>query len=212
MPSTLVHLAFAGLLASALLGNAFGLKALAVVFVVVAVPDLDSFITLSSGAGHRTLLHNIWVPLVGAIVVWVDLNLRDHSLIEERWGEWGVRVAWVSLVCYVFAHLLLDLADGSINLFWPVYDQFYTLRGVIEISDQRGIVQTFSSSGLPLLEARGTTDEVLITTGVDPGPSENGEPPERVFPVFRAGWELALFVVGTVVTATKLVIASRDEE
>lgn len=198
MTSTVVHLAFAGLIGAALLGEHFDRKSLAVVLIVVAFPDLDSFFIFTD-AGHRTVLHNIWIPVVTGVLLWGDLR-REESFVRGRWGAWGVRVAWVSVLCYLVAHLALDLADGSVNLFWPVYDQFYTLDGEIELSSERGIVQTFTDSGLPLLEARGGTTERQITTGVDPGDGET----DRVFPIVRNGWELVLLVGGTVVTAIRL--------
>jgi inner membrane protein len=202
MPSTVVHLAFAGLLAAALLGDQFDRGAIAVLLVVIALPDLDSFLVFTD-AGHRTVLHNVWVAVVPAALLWVDLRVREESLVRDRWGAWGVRLAWVSILCFLCAHLALDLADGYVNLFWPVFDQFYTLDGSIELSDQQGIVNTFSDGGLPLLDARGTSTEQQITTGVDPGDGET----ERVFPVVRAGWQLVVLVVGIAVTAMRLALA-----
>jgi inner membrane protein len=208
MPSTIVHLAFAGLLASALLGAAFDRRALVVVLAITAIPDLDSFIALYSTAGHRAVLHNAWIPLVGAALLWVDVTVRDQSFVLDRWGDRGVRILWVSFACYLFAHVSLDLVNGLVNVFWPVHDQFYHLDGTLELSDQRGIVQTFfetgGDGGVPAPEGAGSTEEVNLTTGVDPGPAEDGGDPERIFPVFRAGWELMLFVVGTVTTAARL--------
>ena len=202
MPSTIVHLALAGLIAAALLGEHFDRRALAVVFVVIAIPDLDSFLVFTDAA-HRTALHNVWLPVVAATLLWVDLRVREESVVRGRWGAWGVRVAWVTILCSLFAHVALDLTDGFVNLLWPVYDQFYMLDGSIELSDQRGIVNTFSEGGIPLLEAQGTTEEYEITTGVDPGEGKT----ERVFPVVRAGWQLVVLVVGTLVTAARLHMA-----
>jgi inner membrane protein len=207
MPSTVVHLAFAGLVAAALLGAGFDRRALAVVLVAVALPDLDSFV-LGTDAGHRTVLHNIWVGVVPAVLLWVDLRVREESFLRRRWGGWGVRVAWVSVLCYLFAHLALDAADGYVNLLWPLYDQFYTLDGSIELSSQRGIVNTFSDGGVPLLEARGTSSQTQITTGIDPGDGAT----ERVFPVARAGWQLVVLVGGIAVTAVRLYLADIREE
>lgn len=213
MPATIVHLAFAGMLAAALLGEAFDKKALAIVLCVTAFPDLDSFIALYTAAGHRVALHNVWIPLVWAILLWVDVHVREASLVKERWGDWGIRVMWVSIVCYFVAHLMLDLVDGSVNLFWPVYDQFYTLDGQVELSDQQGIINTFSSSGIPFLESRGSIEEIRLDTGVDPDPYGVEEDPERVFPVFRAGWELVLFLTGTAVTIARFYVPyGVDEE
>ena len=210
MPATIVHLALAGMIAAVLLGEHFDGKALAVVLCVTAFPDLDSFIALYTAAGHRVALHNVWIPLVWAVLLWIDVNLRGQSFVHERWGDRGVRVMWVSIFCYLFAHIALDLVDGAVNLFWPVYDQFYSLDGAIELSDQRGIVQTFSDGGIPLLESHGSIEELRLSTGVDPDPDGVEDDPERIFPVFRAGWELVLFVVGTVVTAARFVIRPED--
>jgi len=201
MPSSVVHLAFAGVVAAALLGTTFDRRALAVVLVAVAIPDLDSFI-LFSDAGHRTVLHNLWVAVVPATALFVDLRVREESFVRGRWGARGVRIAWVAVVCYLVAHLALDAADGYVNLLWPLHDQFYTLDGSIELSNERGIVNTFSDGGVPLLDARGTSSEQQITTGVDPGDGNT----ERVFPVIRAGWQLVVLVGGTIVTAMRLAL------
>ena len=201
MPSSVVHLAFAGVVAAALLGTTFDRRALAVVLVAVAIPDLDSFIVFSD-AGHRTVLHNLWVAVVPATLLFVDLRVREESFVRGRWGARGVRIAWVAVVCYLVAHLALDAADGYVNLLWPLHDQFYTLDGSIELSNERGIVNTFSDGGVPLLDARGTSSEQQITTGIDPGDGNT----ERVFPVIRAGWQLVVLVGGTVVTAMRLAL------
>jgi len=218
MPSTIVHLAFAGMLAAALLGSAFDRRALAIVLIVTAFPDLDSFIALYSTASHRAALHNVWVPALSAAALWIDLNLRDRSFVRERWGDWGVRVFWVSIVCYLFAGLAPDIVNGILNPLWPVHDQFYHIDGKLELSNQRGIIQTFIETGgdgggsIPAPESVGSSEEVNVTTGVDPGPAADDEDPERVFPVFRAGWELMLFVVGTVTTAARLQFDPANEE
>ncbi len=202
MPSTIVHMAFAGLLAAALLGPAFDRRSLAVVLAVVAFPDLDSFVALIATPGHRTVFHNVWIPVVAAAAIYADTRVRERSALRTRWGDRGVFVAWIAVVCYLAAHLGLDLADGVINVFWPVHDQFYALRGSIELSDQRGIVQTFVEfDGLvPSLQGFGTTGEVQITTGVDPGEGAS----ERLFPIVRSGWQLVVLVTGTLVVAARL--------
>jgi len=223
MPSTIVHLAFAGLLASALLGVAFDRRALAVVLLVVAFPDLDSFIAIFVAAEHRAILHNVWIPLLVSLALWVDTSIRSRSLIRKRYGAWGVRVGWVSVVCFVFAGLSLDIVNGIMNPLWPVHDQFYHVDGKLELSNKRGIVQTFVETGggdgnggvsVPAPESVGSSEEVNVTTGVDPAPPEEpDEKPERIFPLFRAGWELMLFVVGTTVTAARLRLGGlRDTE
>jgi len=212
MTSTIVHIAFALLVAAALLGAAFDWRSVLLVVIVTALPDLDSFIALYTVAGHRTLLHNVWIGTVPAIALWADCNLRAESIVGRRWGPWGIRVAWVCIVCYLFAHVGLDLVDGVVNLFWPVHDQFYRLTGTIELSSQRGIVQTFvDGEGFLLFEPEGTTRELEITTGVDPAPTDDGSTPERVFPVIGAGWELVVLVTGGLVTIARFRLAEEIE-
>ncbi len=208
MPSTIVHMAFAGLIAAALLGYAFDKKSVLFIMTVIIFIDLDSFVPLFVGFGHRAVFHNLVIPSVALAVLLVDVHVREESSILDRWGHWGYRVGWVTIFCYAVAGVLLDMTDGVVNLFWPVHDQFYTLSGEIELSDQQGIVQTFiewgNGNGTPTPEARGTTEEVDITTGVDPGePDAPDEDPERVFPVIGATWELLLFLTGTFVTAMR---------
>lgn len=204
MPSALVHAAVAALIGAALLGEAFDKRALLVLVVAATIADLDSFIALISSAGHRTSLHNLAIPTVAAILWWVDVHVRERSLLRSRWGAWGVRVAWVAVVCYAAGHVVLDLTDGYANLFWPLHDQFYTLRGEMELSNQRGLVQTFrEGEGFLLLEPRGTSREVQITTGVDPGTTSSGETAERTFPLFGSGLELIVTLVGGVVTVAR---------
>jgi membrane-bound metal-dependent hydrolase YbcI (DUF457 family) len=143
MASTVVHLAFAGLLAAALLGPYFDRRAVLVVFAATAFPDLDSFVALVSVAGHRTVFHTFLIP-IGLGVLWgVDTRLRDRSFVRERWGQWGVAVGWMSIVAYAVAGIGLDFVGAGVNPLWPVHDQFYTMDGKVELSDQRGVVQTF---------------------------------------------------------------------
>lgn len=211
MPSTIVHLAFAGAIAAALLGEAFDRRALLVVFAVTAFPDLDSFVALVSSVGHRTAFHTLVIPAALAIGLWVDTRRREASAVLARWGPRGVRIAWVSLVCYGAAGIGLDLfsVDGA-NPLWPLHDQFYEIDGRIELSSQRGLVQTFFESspdgGPPAPTSLGSSAEHTVTTGVDPAPAPEGEPVDRVFPIVRAGWQLLLLVVGTVVTAARFVV------
>jgi len=214
MPSTIVHLAFAGLLAAALLGDAYDRKAVAIVFLVVAIPDLDSFLALRYPPAHRTVLHNLVIPAAGAGLLWADTRIRGTSLVRERWGGRGVRVAWLALLAYAVAAVGLDLVDGVANLLWPLHDQFYKVDGKLELSNRRGIVQTFveteTDSGVPEPSSSGTTEDLQPTTGVEPSPGEEPETePERIFPVFRAGWEVLLFLTGTAVTAARFKLSGQ---
>jgi len=216
MPSTLVHVAFGGMIAAALLGSVFDRRALLIVLAATALPDLDSFIALVSVAGHRTVLHTYVTPLAVTGLLYVDTRVRDRSYVRARWGPRGIRIAWVSIAALVFAGIGLDFVDHGVNPLWPLHDQFYVLDGRFELSDQRGIVQSYVDLD-PETEqsgprSRGTSQEVNISTGVDPNPGGEGggpdpdtvEDPERMFPVVRHGWQLAILVSGTVVTGARL--------
>lgn len=204
MPSTLVHMGVAGLIGAALLGDHFDGRAIAIVLLAAAIPDLDTFIGLwLVPGGHRTVLHNVIVPAtLLALVVW-DTRFRANSAIKTRWGEYGVRVAWVSLLGgWILAHVMMDAFYNGVNLFWPLYDQFIDLSGQISISDQRGLIFTiieFESGpdGLAITDdhARGTADELHYYTGVDPGPDRPATT-ERWFPIATTGERLLLLVTG----------------
>ncbi|WP_336339039.1 metal-dependent hydrolase [Haloarcula brevis] len=219
MPSLVVHYAFVGLLAATLLGAAFDRRSLLLSILVVTFPDVDAFIGLYWQAGHRAATTNLVIPAVLAVVVAVDLYVREDSYIKGRWGAYGVRVSWFCVVVYAVGHVLLDLITGGANLFWPFYDQFYQLSGHLELSSQRGIVQTFvelpepssgsggagGGSGGSTTQAMGNSSEVQMSTGIDPNPGEpEPESVDRVFPIARSGWELVVLVVGTLATAARL--------
>ncbi|WP_424004626.1 metal-dependent hydrolase [Haloarcula salina] len=218
MPSLVVHYAFVGLLAATLLGAAFDKRSLLLSLLVVTFPDVDAFIGLYWQVGHRAATTNLVIPAAMALVVGADLYVRDDSYIKERWGAYGVRVAWFCVVVYAVGHVVLDLITGGANLFWPLYDQFYQLSGRLELSSQRGIVQTFvelpepssggsGTGGGSTKQALGNSSQVQMSTGIDPTPGQK-EPVnvDRVFPIARSGWELVVLVVGTLATATRLVV------
>ena len=211
MPSLVVHYAFVGLLAATVLGAAFDRRSLALSLVVVTVPDIDAFIGLVSPVGHRAATTNLVIPAVVGALVAVDLYAREASAIRQRWGAYGVRVAWFCVVVYAVGHVFMDTITGGANLFWPLYDQFYRLSGRLELSSQRGIVQTFVDVGGsgPTLDAMGDSSEVQMSTGVDPNPQAEGtsdEPVDRVFPIVRSAWQLFLLVFGTLGTAARFAI------
>ncbi|MFC7077838.1 hypothetical protein [Haloarcula halophila] len=224
MPSLVVHYAFVGLLAATLLGAAFDRRSLLLALAVVTVPDIDSFIALVSEVGHRAALTNLVIPAVLGGLLAIDLSVRTESFVRSRWGAYGVRVAWFCVLVYAVGHVLFDAVSGGANLFWPIHDQFYQFRGRLELSTQRGIVQTFvetggnggagggggssgGGGGLPTPDAMGNTSEIQMDTAVDPDPSGTQDGPvDRIFPVARGGWQLYLLVVGTVATIGRFVV------
>ncbi|WP_276271926.1 metal-dependent hydrolase [Haloarcula litorea] len=220
MPSLVVHYALVGLLAATLLGAAFDRRSLLLSLAVVTFPDVDAFIGLVSQAGHRTATTNLVIPAVLAVVLAVDLYGREESYVRSRWGAYGVRVAWFCVFTYAVGHVLFDAVTGGANLLWPIHDEFYVFRGRLELSSQRGIVQTFvewntggggsgsgGGGGGPSLKSIGNTSTVQMDTGVDPNPGQaEPENVDRIFPVVRGGWQLYLLVTGTLATAARLVV------
>ena len=219
MPSTVVHVAFALLLAAALLGSAYDRRALVVVAGAVAFVDLDAFVALVVENTHRAAFHTILLPLVLGAFLYADTRLPGRSTVRERWGDSGVRVAWTALVAVVLSGIGLDLFTTSgVNPLYPIFDQFYAFTGSVEWSSTRGFVQTFvevrpadpgkpggaGGAGTVDVGQRGSTEEYRVATGLDP--TEGREPPgvERVFPVVYAGWQTTLVLTGLVATVLKL--------
>lgn len=199
MPSTLVHVAVGGLVGTALLGERFSPRAIAVVLVAAAVPDLDSLLVVVWNGAHRALLHTLVLPVVVAVVLYWDARVRSVSTLRDRFGPDGPYVAGVALAAMVAGGLLPDLFTNGINAFWPLYDRFVTVDGELLLSNQRGIVQTFVD--LSPSELSSTTENTRYSSGVDPEPwqtqpktepAQSRPAPERIFPVVGAGWQLML--------------------
>jgi hypothetical protein len=211
MPSTVVHVALAGLLAAGLLGSAFDRRALAVVAVVTILPDLDAFAGFVIPGGHRAVLHTLLIPALGGVALAYDTRYRAVSTFRSRFGADRVPVAWVALLAFAVAGIGLDLVTGGANILYPVHDQFYRLNGKLIYSTQRGLVQTFVELAPSGVEAKslGSTATVHVSSGVDP--SRGAEPAnvDRVFPVARSGWQLLLILTSAVVVAARLRLSAR---
>jgi len=204
MPSTLVHLALGGLIAAALLEEAFDARALGVVLAATAVPDLDTFVGIALPGTHRAALHTVLVPAIAAVAVAYDLR-REDSWLRAR-GDRAVRVAWVAVAAYALAGIGPDLFFNGVNVLYPIHDQFYEVNGKVLVSNQRGLVQTLWEGEA---STRGTTNTTHYSTGVDPVRGTEPENVERVFPVARGGLQVLLLVTGTAVTGARLWLARR---
>ncbi len=210
MPSTVVHVGLAALMGVALLGDEFDAKAIFVVLAATAIIDLDTLIGIYFPGTHRAALHNVWVVVIPAVVLYWDTRVREESYILTRWGTYGYRVYWVTLVTVLFAHILLDAFYNGVNLFWPVYDRFIDLSGKLIVTDQRGIVQTFveleagdDGTGLADSTSRGTTEDTHYRTGFDPG-EDAPEDVEREFPIAYSGELFIVAVSGYLTLAYRL--------
>lgn len=192
MPSTLVHVGVAGLIAAALLGDSFDAEAVAVALVATALVDLDAFVGLVVPGAHRAAFHTLLLPAAVSAGVYYDARVRESSWLA-RWRPDAARVLGVALVAVVVAGIGLDLATNGVNALYPLHDQFYTLDGQLRLSDQRGLVQTFVERGG---EQARTTGNTHYSTGVDPTKGAETKDVERVFPLVSSGRELLLTLAG----------------
>ena len=207
MPSTVFHVALAGLLGTALLGDEFDARAIVVVMGATAFIDLDVFLGWYVIGAHRAAFHTLLLPAGAAALLYYDTRIRAESWLLSRWGTYGSRVAWTSVAAVTFTGIGPDLTFNGVNLFYPIHDQFYAFDGELYYSTDRGIVQTF----VDLEEsARGTTQETQFYTGVDPEPESAGADaggetsPERIFPVVANGDQLIVVVTGIAAVAGRL--------
>jgi hypothetical protein len=202
MPSTVVHLALAGLVAAGLLGTAFSRRSLAVVFAAVVFADLDAFLGMVVHGTHRAAFHTLLVPLVAAVLVLYDTRVREGSALVDRFGPTAPQVAWVTIAAYAVAAIGLDLFTDGANPFYPVHDQFYRVNGKAILTNHEGFVQTFVDIGGDTGGgggAMGSTKDVHVNTGVDPTRGEDPEGVRRIFPIAQAGWQLLLILTSVVV-------------
>ncbi len=193
MPSSVVHVAFGALVATALLRE-FDAKPLAAVCAFAALPDVDTFLGVWIAGGHRAILHTALLPaILGTFVYWD--SRRPDSWLRERFGPNGPHVAGVGVVALLFGGVLPDLMTNGVNLLYPVHDRFYTFAGSVELSSTEGFVQTFVDFGDDPGgggTVGGTTENTHYYTGVDLERGEDPENAERVFPVVSSGLQLVV--------------------
>jgi hypothetical protein len=206
VPSELVHLAVAGLVAASLLGPAFDRWAVAVVLAAAAVPDLDTFVGLVVPGTHRAALHTLLLPAVVCVAV-VYWTRRPDSWLREKYGARGVRVAWVGLASLLFAGIAPDLFTNGVNAFYPLHDTFYQVNGRLLFSNERGVVQTFVELGQ---SPERTTENTHFWTGVDPTRGEEPANVERIFPVVESGIQLLVVLLSATVLSVRLLVDDRE--
>jgi uncharacterized membrane protein YgcG len=234
MPSTVVHVALAGLVGTALLADYFDAKAVLTVMAATALVDFDVFLGFWIAGAHRAAFHTLLLPLLGGVALWADLRRGDRSLVRSRWGGRGVRVAWVSLVAVTFAGIGLDAFFNGANLLYPLHDRFYTFSGKAYYSTEEGFVQTLVSVDFDALvealapeetggagsggassgggdggggggsEPVRTTENTHYSTGVDPEKGAESGSVERLFPIAYDGERALLALTGYTVVGLRV--------
>jgi len=221
VPSTLVHVSIALLLAAGLLGDEFDRESALVVAAATALPDLDVALEPVLSGAHRSVGHTFLLPaLLLAVLLW-DVRGRSRSALRERYGDRGVRVAFVAVACVVGAAIVPDLVVGGVNALYPIHDQFYTVDGRLFYSTDRGWVQTLVDLSPDPKQGTGagsqprttrnfdfrTVFDAEPTLGVDESGAGDGGGPQRVerlFPVAMTGFRLWLLPLAAFVTAVRL--------
>ena len=217
MPSSVVHAALAAALGVGLLGRFYDRRALAVVLVVVVVPEVDTALGLVMAGAHRTVLHTMVLSVVAAPLLYWETT-RGGSVIRGRWGARGVRIAWVCLVVHTFAHIALDWTHlEGVNFIWPVLDRFFALEGEMYLSASEGFVQTFVDVGRDPETGRGVIDagqggtraETHVSNPAQPDPEPDPGPVDRRFPIAVRGWQLHLLLTGVFVVFARRLQSDR---
>ncbi|CAI50487.1 YdjM family protein [Natronomonas pharaonis DSM 2160] len=220
MPSTVVHAAVAFLLAVGLLGRFYDRRALLVVLLVILFPELDTALGWVMDGAHRTVLHTMMLSVTAAAVLYWE-TVRDGSWLRDRFGDYGIRVAWVALVAHTVAHIALDWSHLSgINFFWPLRDTFYALDGELYLSASDGVVQTFvdiefgDETGAAVDAGRtGTTADTHVGNPAQPSSALEDGPVDRRFPIAVGGWQLYLVCLGAfALVARRLQTPRYDDE
>ncbi|MES3517948.1 MAG: metal-dependent hydrolase [Natronomonas sp.] len=222
MPSTVVHTAFALLIAAALL-DVVDRRVFAVVVVALLFPELDTVAGWYMDGAHRALLHNVVVTAIAAAVLYWETN-REESWLRDRVGDRGVWVGWVVLFAHTVAHLGLDWAHlEGINVFYPVYDRFFRLEGEMYLSTTEGLVQTFvefeettAADGTADVEvdvgAGGTTADTHVGNPAEPSETPDDDVVDRRFPIAVQGWQLYLIASSAFVLLARRLQTPLDTE
>ncbi|MFC4553042.1 MULTISPECIES: metal-dependent hydrolase [Halorussus] len=235
MPSTVVHVALAGLIGAALLAEHFDGKAVLVVMAAVALVDFDVFVGFWIEGAHRAAFHTVLLPLALGVLLAYDLRVRERSLVRSRWDARGVRIAWVTLVAVTFAGIGLDAFFNGVNLFYPVHDRFYKITGKMFYSTKEGFVQTLVDVNLDALReavapesgaepsgpggsggAGGDAEKVRTTknthyrTGIDPSKGAEERNVERIFPIAYTGERALLALTGYTVVGLRVWLERRN--
>lgn len=207
MPPTLVTVAVGVLIGVALLGAAFDRRSIALVAVAAALSDLDAIAgSLGVGAANAAL-HTVFIPLGAAALLYYDTSIRGRSWLRDRYGWYGVRVAWVAVAAYAVAGISLDaFSTEGAALLYPLSDRYYAVVGGFLLSTQEGIVQTYVAVGDGWIELAtpGTADTYHVDTWIDPA----GE--ERRLRIVESGWQAVLVATAAVAVPAKGLVERRD--
>ncbi|SDR38899.1 metal-dependent hydrolase [Natronobacterium texcoconense] len=207
MAPTLVNVAVGVLVGLALLGVAFDRRSILLVALVAAIPDLDAVVSLVVHGATNAVFHTLLLPGVAFAALYWDTCRRESSWLRDRWGWYGVRVAWVALAVYVVAGIGVDLfRPEGVNLLYPFHDRFYAVVGRFRLSTHEGLILTFVDRGDHLLwfTSPGTTADHHVESWINPTPGTGLETGvERRFTLVESGWQLVVVAASIAALAAR---------
>lgn len=207
MAPTLVTVAVGVLLGVALLGDAFDRRSLAVVALAAALPDLDAAVSLVVPGATNALLHSLFIPAVAAVLLYVDTERRSTSVLRNRYGSYGVRVAWVAVAAYAVAGIGLDLFNvESAAVLYPLSNRYYAVVGRFVLSTQSGVVQTYVefADGWVQVASPGTTATHHVKTWVNPtAGADDIWGARRNIRLVDSGWQLVVVLTAVAAVPSK---------
>lgn len=122
MPNWAIHLIIP-FLALIMVGRKEDYKYILLLLPLAVFPDIDTFAT-----EHRALLHNIFIP---AILFFIGLSIKK------------LRAIFLIAAVYFAAHVILDLFDGGVVLFYPVYNEMAFIDASLEMSKTNQLLWAF---------------------------------------------------------------------
>lgn len=207
MPPTLVTVAVGVLLGVALLGGAFDRRSLAIVAGAAAIPDLDALFVLSGLSVTNAAFHSVLIPFGAAAGLYYDTRVRERSRLVDRYGPYGVRVAWVAVAAYAVAGIGLDaFSTESVALLYPISGRYYAILGRLVVSTQDGLVQTYVTLGEGGLgiESPGTVGTYTVESPLSPTDGE------RRIHLVDSGWQAVIVATAIAAVPMKYLIERRD--
>lgn len=207
MPPTLVTVAVGMLLGVALLGAAFDRRSLAIVAIAAALPDLDAIFVLVGASVTNAAFHSALIPIGAAVGLYYDTRIRERSRLAERYGPYGVRVAWVALAAYAVAGIGLDaFSTESVALLYPISGRYYAILGRFVVSTQDGLVQTYVALGEGGLEVESPGVVGTYTVESPLSPTDG----ERRIHLVESGWQAVVVATAAAAVPAKHLIERRD--
>jgi membrane-bound metal-dependent hydrolase YbcI (DUF457 family) len=122
MPDWAIHL-LVPLLVLLIVGRKEDYKYILLLLPFAVFPDIDTLVT-----EHRSLLHNIFIPL---ILVLIGISLKK------------MRTIFFITAFYFASHVILDLFGGGVVLFYPFYNEMAFIDASLEMSKTNQLLWTF---------------------------------------------------------------------